>query len=473
MCLFLGLAIIGFGSFAAEAGKDGSVDKNAEYVGPDRCKQCHGGVHGDWLKTRHTMKVAKGPAMGKEYSKNIYAWVQRDWDKLDTYMILDQKDRTTNYVMARKIQPDEVGYVIGQVRKQRYMTYYDGAPTEAWLQTTKDGGISWTIDKSKTVQFAGNKERAGWKFLVLEMKPKDGELNKNYYGEHRSWQERCIGCHVTGFDNKAWDKAKADFVAGKREDLKDIFVADLRISCESCHGAGSVHVKAPAKSNIINPAKITDTEARKMVCEQCHTRPDKNKHSPLAQDLRGYRIGDEYHDHATYTRPAWGKGNRQVSIDGKGRRDHQMDMDMRLSTTIKGNHSVHAAMACFDCHDSHRIGIGKESKTLKKSKSATCSACHKGQAEAVLKVLDGAKGWEKAGYGKWNTEGGRPAPRQHIFNVDAQGRSYGLNPDQYHWALKKGGDAGKESDWEAIWPWEKPQYEKKGLKVTVGAAPWK
>lgn len=473
ICLLLGLALISFGTFTAEAGKAAALDKNAEYVGPDACKQCHGDIHGDWMKTRHTMKVTKGPAMGNEFSKNIYAWVQRDWEKLDTYMILDQKDRNTNYVMTRKVKPEEVGYVIGQVRKQRYMTYYDGSPTEAWLQTTKDGGISWTIDKSRTIQFPGNKERAGWKFLVLEMKPKDGDSNKNYYGEYRSWQERCIGCHVTGFDHNAWDKAKADFVAGKRKDLKDIFVADLRISCESCHGAGSVHAKNPSKSNIINPAKITDTETRKMVCEQCHTRPDKSKHSPLAQDLRGYHIGGDYHDYATYTRPAWGKGNRQVSVDGKGRRDHQMDMDMRLSATIKGSHSVHAAMACFDCHDSHRVGIGKESKTLKKSKVAICAECHKGQAEAVLKVLDGAKGWEKAGYGKWNTEGGRPAPRQHIFNFDSEGRSYGLSPDKYHWALKKDGDAKKESDWEAIWPWEKVQYEKKGQKVAVGATPWK
>ena len=115
------------------------------------------------------------------------------------------------------------------------------------------------------MKYPGNKERAGWKFLALEFKPK--EQNKNNYGEFYSWQERCISCHTTGFDPKAWSAAKADFVAGKRKDLKDLFVADHLISCEACHGPGSVHAKAPSKGNIINPTKITNVEARKMVCE--------------------------------------------------------------------------------------------------------------------------------------------------------------------------------------------------------------
>jgi len=61
---------------------------------------------------------------------------------------------------------------------------------------------------------------------------------------------------------------------------------------------------------------------------------------------------------------------------------------------------------------------------------------------------------------------------RHIFNFDEKGSSYGLKPSQYHWALKKDGDAKKEADWQAIWPWEKGDFEKKGMKVSVGAKPW-
>jgi cytochrome c553 len=473
MAAATGLALLAAPALADyPSAKQAEIAHTAQYVGGDACQSCHSDVHNQWKTSWHTLKATQGPAQGKEFEKNIYEWVRRDWDKLESYQILDQKDKDTIYVGSKKVDWKEVDYVIGQVRKQRYMLYYDGGPREAWEARTENGGISWTIDKSKTVQFAGNKERAGYKFLFLEMNPKDGQFNKNYYGEYRSWQERCIGCHTTGFDYKAWDAAKADFAAGKRKDLRDLFVADLRVSCEMCHGPGSEHVKNPGAETIINPTKMTDATARQMVCGQCHTRPDKSVHGKTSQDLRGYRLGDKYEDFASFTRPNWTKGNRQVSIDGKGRRDHQQDMDIRLSATIKGSHSVHAEMACFDCHEAHGVGNNKENPRLKKSAVETCAACHGAKAEAVLKVLDGRKGWEKADYPNWATEYGRQPNKQHIFNFDDQGRSFGITPDQYHWALKKDGDAKKEADWAAIWPWEKATFEKKGQTVAIGAAPW-
>ena len=455
------------------------IAKTGKYVGSDACLACHQDEHKTWATSRHTQKATKGPSFGKAFEKNIYDWVRRDWDKLDRFMIVDTKDATTNYMAVRKVPLNEVDYVVGQTYKQRYARYYDGGPIEVFEATTPDGGISWKLDKTKVSMYAGNKQRAGYKFLYLEMYPQDGKFNASYYGEWRSWQERCIGCHTTGFDAKAWDAAKADFVAGKRADLRDLFVADLRVGCESCHGPGEAHSKKASKgTNIINPAKITDVAARQMVCGQCHTRPQVSKHSPLAQDLRGYRLMDEYTDFATFTRPAWGKGNRQVSIDGKGRRDHQQDMDIRLSTAIHGGNSVHATMACFDCHDSHGVGNkDKKNPTLKKASAVeTCASCHGANAARVMKAMDGRQGWARAGFPNWGTEFGRQGNKQHIFAMDnrvGEARSYGLAPDRYHWSLKKDGDTAKEADWESIWPWEKALFEKQGRKVAIGATPWK
>lgn len=454
--------------------KQAEIARTAAYVGSEKCMECHTEVHDKWATSWHTKKTEWGPAHPDKYRKDkIYPWVVRDWDKLDTYVILDQKDKNTNYVAIDKVAMADVDLVVGGQRKQRYAIYYDGSPRKAWLATTADGGISWNLDKSTVVDYPGNKERAGYKFLFIEVNPPDGKQNKNNYGEYYSWQERCIACHSTGFDNKAWDKAKSEFVSGKRADLKDIFAADIRVGCESCHGPGDVHVNEPTKDNIIQPAKITATESRKMVCEQCHTRTSGSVHGKGANDLRGYRLGDKYEDFATYVRPNWGKGNRAVSIDGKGRRDHQQDMDIRLSETIKGAHSTHAGMACFDCHDAHNVGNDPNNPRLKVGKVATCAACHQGQSEAVLAVLDGSKGWEKYGYGNWGNEGGRTANKQHIFNFDAQGRSFGLSPEQYHWALKKDGDAKKEADWVSIWPWETTNYKGKGMQTAIGPNPWK
>jgi hypothetical protein len=84
------------------------IAKTGKYVGSDACLECHEDDHKTWASSRHTVKATKGPAMGKEFEKNIYEWVRRDWDKLDAYMIVDQKDAKTNYLAARKVPVAEV-----------------------------------------------------------------------------------------------------------------------------------------------------------------------------------------------------------------------------------------------------------------------------------------------------------------------------------------------------------------------------
>jgi predicted CXXCH cytochrome family protein len=460
------------------------VSAKAAYVGSDACSTCHSGVMNNWLESNHTDKVTKGPAFGAEYAGNVYDWVREGWGNFQTYVVLDEKDKNTLYVGTYKYDWKDVAIVVGKNRKQRYGVYYDGSPMEAWLATTEDGGINWKLDKSTTVQFAGNKERAGYNFLFMEMDAAKKVEKTSAYGEFRSWQERCAACHTTGFDPVAWKDAKAAYVAGQRADLKDFFVADLRIGCESCHGAGGNHVKKPNKDTIINPAKLTSYEAQKMVCEQCHTRTQSNTlHGAGSNDLRGFDLmtlvatGEGgYQDVAKYTRPAWGTGNRQVSIDGKARRDHQMDIELRLVEYISDGKNPHGTMSCFTCHDAHNVGNNKGkngSYSLKKSAAELCASCHGDKGADLLKaVKNAAEGFDKYGYGNWGSEGARSS-RGHMFNLNKEGKTYGVTPDKYIWTLKKDGNAAEKKDWEPIWPWEKEAFEKQGRKVEIGAEPWK
>ena len=89
------------------------IAKTGKYVGADACGACHADDHKTWATSRHTLKATQGPAFGKEFEKNIYGWVRRDWDKLDTYVIVDSKDAKTNYLAARKVPMNEVTYVMG------------------------------------------------------------------------------------------------------------------------------------------------------------------------------------------------------------------------------------------------------------------------------------------------------------------------------------------------------------------------
>lgn len=450
----------------------------SDYAGTDSCVMCHADAMKDWEGTWHTMKAMPGFTYGKEYMVNYLPWVFAKWDSLDTHMILDRKDASTIYVTAGEYDWKEVDWIIGSTRKQRYAVYYDGGPRKAYLSTTKDGGISWTIDKTQVVDFPGNPDRAGYKFLTLENRPNGNTVT---YGEFWSWQERCIACHTTGFDAAAWDQAKEDFKAGKREDLREIFVADSRVACEACHGAGKEHVKNPmAPGKIINPAKLDKNDpTRKMVCEQCHTRtaarntlfPGKDN---APNDFRGFVLGQhDYMDVQTYQRPAWGKGSRAVSIDGKGRRDHQQDMDIRLQDHIYGRTTVHGSMACFDCHAAHTVGKNPSNKSIKGTKKEdSCITCHGDKTADYLKVLNGRTGWPSYKFGEWGGEGGRAGASSHVFNMDDQGRSYAVSPDKYVWALKKDADPKVAASWDPIWPWEQDFFKGQGRTVKIAEKPW-
>ena len=69
---------------------------------------------------------------------------------------------------------------------------------------------------------------------------------------------RCFQCHSTG---------KLQLTAGRA-----IQPAELGVRCEACHGAGSAHTAAPARTNIVNPRRLTAVQVNDL-CGQCHRMP--------------------------------------------------------------------------------------------------------------------------------------------------------------------------------------------------------
>jgi hypothetical protein len=525
------LVLAGCGSDSKTPIVQGKVEQ--QFVGPDRCGYCHPKAHDEWKDSWHTLKATYGPAFEGQKAgiANINPWVRDNWNTLQSHLILDQAtaahaaaidgvEAGDLFLTEKKFALNDVAIVVGATRKQRYAVYYDGNPVEkAYVAYTTNGGIRYDIKKDGNgnpvvVSYPGNKARAGYNFLFIEMSLTGTTpvASGNNYGEFRSWQERCIGCHTTGFDVDAWNQAKADYVAGNRADLKDIFVADIRISCESCHGPGGQHAESRLKADILNPAKLQGAE-RQAVCGQCHTRTQGNTaHGQGSNDNRGFVLGGEKSlmEVFDYTRPAWGSGNRQVSIDGKGRRDHQQDMDIMLTQYIheeleRGMPSnPHGGQACFDCHSAHGVGsnvaLGMSGQShlltrndpdglirLKGTRDQMCGSCHAGQVDDYLGVLNGTDGWSqtygwsKGGTASWGGERGRGDRKQHIFATDGEGRSFGLYPDEYIWAYKATTFAVNgvptdpssiDKNYRAIWPWEREKFIKDGHAIVYGAAPW-
>ena len=99
-----------------------------------------------------------------------------------------------------------------------------------------------------------------WKSLVDADEKTTAEMAAKLKVEVKgpaSKADACVGCHVTGFQlaggYPAADEAKNAALQG--------------VTCESCHGPGSVHVAAPMadKKKTINKAVTAK------MCTQCHT----------------------------------------------------------------------------------------------------------------------------------------------------------------------------------------------------------
>ncbi|MGA9522420.1 MAG: multiheme c-type cytochrome [Myxococcaceae bacterium] len=94
-------------------------------------------------------------------------------------------------------------------------------------------------------------------FPVWE-KSKHAHAYETLEAQGKQYHLDCIGCHVTGI-NKPGGVCRIDKVEGREH-----------VGCESCHGPGSLHAKAPGKRNI-SRANTPDA------CVGCHD-PENSPH---------------------------------------------------------------------------------------------------------------------------------------------------------------------------------------------------
>ncbi len=105
------------------------------------------------------------------------------------------------------------------------------------------------------------------------------------------WNQVCISCHTTGGEPRVPDLyARLD----PETMTADSRVAEFGIACESCHGPGAAHARAPRDGHIVNPRRL-DPRRSAEVCGQCHSVwewPDQD--SQRAENLHGpaFRPGD-------------------------------------------------------------------------------------------------------------------------------------------------------------------------------------
>lgn len=168
------------------------------------------------------------------------------------------------------------------------------------------------------------------------------------YRETRNYEDRCLGCHTTGFDydlSKSLDRSAAGYSL-------DSMVAELGIGCEACHGPGSEHINAPeVKGNIVNPVSYTVAEQTDF-CGSCHGRNIGHRTIPEHQDPIGFKIGKNARD---YTKIQ----SLVRQYDGKWEYDpsrfweHGAGLSHRMQYNDLEQGPHWGKTSCTDCHDPH------------------------------------------------------------------------------------------------------------------------
>jgi hypothetical protein len=108
-----------------------------------------------------------------------------------------------------------------------------------------------------------------------------------FEGEYGRWAAVCIQCHTT------YSRPMPE--PGVEETAAIPQVAEFGISCESCHGPGAAHTKAPAETPPVNPSRLAHDRSSH-VCGQCHSvyfRRSQESHKQWLKSGFAFRPGDD------------------------------------------------------------------------------------------------------------------------------------------------------------------------------------
>jgi predicted CXXCH cytochrome family protein len=323
----------------------------ARYLGSTACTQCHADEARRWSKSHHdlAMQPANDETVLGDFSdaRFSHSGVEtRFFRRGSKFMV-----RTDG--ADGRLADFDVAYTFGFYPLQQYLIGFpDGryqALSTAWDSRSADeGGQRW------------------YSLYPDESIPHDDVLH--WTKPSQNWNHTCADCHST------------DLRKGYRADT-DTFEttwSDLDVSCEACHGPGSIHVawaekggpqkgdpgltvrfeprqsaSWTTKAGTIEPRRNPPLANRNEIetCGRCHSR--------RSRIVEGVPPGRPLFD-----------SHRVVGLDqGLYYADGQIREEVYVYGSFVQSAMYAAGVSCSDCHDSH-------SGELRAQGNALCTQCH-------------------------------------------------------------------------------------------------
>jgi hypothetical protein len=179
----------------------------------------------------------------------------------------------------------------------------------------------------------------------------------------RTVNPACLECHAT------YVRALSTDPATNRYDRQSLIPG---ISCESCHGPGTNHVRQEiqhgtksndaSKDDILNPAKFS-RDRQVDLCAECHNGIQREALAPTFSYVPGRPLSD-------YFKPLPSRDVEHPDVHG-----NQVGL-LQRSKCYRSS----PQMSCSTCHDVHTTGQSADSYALK------CLTCHQWQSCAMSKT---------------------------------------------------------------------------------------
>ena len=306
------------------------TEPTAEFVGRDQCIDCHREAYEKWIGSDHdmAMDVATTETVLADFDNTTFTHngiTSRFYSKNDRFYVHTEGP-------DGEMAEFEITHVFGYDPLQQYMIPFPGGRLQCLT-------IAWDV------------ERGQWYHLYPEDTPPPGDW-LHWTRNGQNWNGMCAECHSTDL-KKNYDP---------ETDTYSTTWSEIDVSCEACHGPGSLHVQwakidpmaRPESEDYELAVMTSDLESGQMVelCSPCHSR------RTILGDYD--HIGIEQLD--TFIPELLTEGNYHA--------DGQILEEVYVYGSFVQSKMYRMGVQCADCHDSHSTKLLKEDNDL-------CLQCHR------------------------------------------------------------------------------------------------
>lgn len=316
------------------------IDAERTFVGRQTCAQCHVEETERFLGSDHdkAMDLATDETVLGDFNNVTF-----ENDGITSRLFRDgQRFMVHTEGEDGELQDFEVKYVFGVYPLQQYMVEFD----------RDDSMDECEVARLQVLRISWNSRDNEWFYLrppdVTDKLAADDPLH--WTGIAQRWQTMCADCHSTNLKrnfNTETAKYHTTF-------------SEIDVSCEACHGPGSLHVKLANKTSMfwdrrhgygLAKLKGDDPEPQIQSCAPCHSR-----RGVMNED---FTAGSEFCDH--YRLESLGEATYHD--------DGQIKDEVYVYGSFIQSKMYHKGIRCTDCHDPHSL-------KLKHPGNETCTSCH-------------------------------------------------------------------------------------------------